>query len=98
MQNSSKDIEFLFSEIISIKPKLKNLSILEKHIGKKVIDLIMFKPKRLISAKVCNNLDNTDKDEDVIIEIKVIKHYQNYFNKRMPYKISALFKDKKITS
>ena len=55
MQNSSKDIEFLFSEIISIKPKLKNLSILEKHIGKKVIDLIMFKPKRLISAKVCNN-------------------------------------------
>ena len=42
MQNTSIDIEFLLSEIVNIKPKLKNLSTLEQHIGKKVIDLIMF--------------------------------------------------------
>ncbi|PPR25921.1 MAG: hypothetical protein CFH34_01216, partial [Alphaproteobacteria bacterium MarineAlpha9_Bin4] len=73
MQNSS--IDFLLSEIASILPKEKHLSLIEKHIGKKIIDLIMFKPKKLLSAKLCSNLNNVKNNEDVIIEIKVVKHY-----------------------
>ena len=94
MQNSP--IDFLLSEIKGIKPKLKNLSLIERHIGNKIIDLITFKPKKLLSAKVCFDIEKIPEGEEVIIEIKVLKHYQNYFNKKIPYKITSLHENHKV--
>ena len=49
MQNSS--IDFLLSEIKNIRPSLKNLSLVESHVGYKIIDLITFKPKKFYLQK-----------------------------------------------
>ena len=54
MQNTS--IDFLLSEIKDIQPKLKNLLLFESHIGKKIIDLITFKPKKAVISKVIDTL------------------------------------------
>ena len=94
MQNSS--IGFLLSEIKNIIPPLKNLSLVESHVGYKIIDLITFKPKKILSAKVCLEIETVSEGEDVIIDIIVLKHYQNYFNKKIPYKITALHKNHKV--
>ena len=85
MQNSS--IGFLLSEIKNIRPPLKNLLLVESHIGYKIIDLITFKPKKILSAKVCLEIETVSEEEDVIIDIIVLKHYQNYFNKKYLIKL-----------
>ncbi len=95
MQNTS--IDFLLSEIKDIQPKLKNLLLFESHIGKKIIDLITFKPKKAVISKVIDTLENIENYNSVIIKVKIIKHFQNYYNKRMPYKISVLFKGQEIS-
>ena len=33
----------------------------------------------------------------IIIKVKIIKYHQNYFNKKIPYKISSIFNDRKIS-
>ncbi len=94
MQNSYTD--FLLSDIKNLDPKPKKLALIEEHIGKRIIDIITFKPKRLLSAKICKDITTVSKNEEVLLEIKVLKHHENFFNKRIPYKISALHKEHKI--
>ena len=95
MQNSS--IDFLFEKLNVIYPNSKNNSLFESHIGPQIIDLLFFKPKKILSAKVLNKLEELEHENTVIIKIRVIKHHQNYFNRKVPYKISVLFNRKKIS-
>ncbi len=95
MQNSSIDI--LFEKLSLLNSNDKNNSLFESHIGPQILDLLFFKPKKILSAKVYNNLEKIEYMKNIIIKVKVIKHYQNYFNRKVPYKISVLFNNRKIS-
>ena len=87
MQNSS--IEFLFEKLNILSNDAKKNSLFEEHIGQQVIDLLFFKPKKILSAKVFSDLEKIEYTTNIIIKVKVIKHYQNYFNKKVPYRIAV---------
>ena len=91
MQNTS--IKILLSEIKNLTPKIKKVDLVENHIGNKIVDLITFKPKRFIMAKVCDDTNSIIENQEMIFKIKVIKHYPNFYNRKLPYKIGALFND-----
>ena len=95
MQNTS--IDFLFKKIIHLEPNNKYNHLLENHVGPQIIDLLFFKPKKILSAKIIDNLENIEDFSAIIIKVKIIKHYQNFFNRKVPYKISTLFNDKRIS-
>ena len=95
MQNTS--INILLSEIKDLTPKVKKVDLIENHIGSNIVDLITFKPKRFIMAKVCNDTNSIVENQEMIFNIKVIKHYPNFYNRKLPYKIGALFKDQKVS-
>ena len=95
MQNSS--IDFLFEKLSLLNNNPKNNSLFEIHVGPQIIDLLFFKPKKVLSAKVYDDLEKIEHADNVIIKVKVIKHYQNYFNRKVPYKISVLFNNKKVS-
>ncbi len=95
MQNSSIDI--LFEKLSLLDNNVKNNSLFESHVGSQIIDLLFFKPKKILSAKVYKNLEEIAYTESIIIKVKVIKHYQNFFNRKIPYKISALFSNRKVS-
>ena len=44
-----------------------------------------------------DKIENIQTIEVVIIKVKVLKHYKNYFNRNIPYKITVLFNEKKIS-
>ena len=69
--------------------------LLENHIGPQIIDLFFLNQKRILSAKIIDKIENIETIEVVIIKIKVFKHYQNYFNRNIPYKISMFYLMKK---
>ena len=56
MQSSS--IDFLFEKINIINSNNKNILIVENHIGPQIIDLLFFKPKKVLSAKVLNKIES----------------------------------------
>ena len=95
MQNSS--IEFLFEKLNILSNNTKKNSLFEEHIGQQVIDLLFFKPKKILSAKVFSDLEKIEYTTNIIIKVKVIKHYQNYFNKKVPYRIAVSCNNKKVT-
>ena len=95
MQSSS--IDFLFEKINIINSNNKNTIIVENHIGSQIIDLLFFKPKKVLSAKILDKIEDVQTIEVVIIKVKVFKHYKNYFNRNIPYKITVLFNEKKIS-
>ncbi len=95
MQNSS--IEFLFEKLNILSNNAKKNSLFEEHIGKQIIDLLFFKPKKILSAKVFSDLEKIEYTTNIIIKVKVIKHYQNYFNKKTPYRIAVSCNNKKVT-
>ena len=68
MQSSS--IDFLFEKINIINSNNKNILIVENHIGPQIIDLLFFKPKRVLSAKVLNKIESIQTIETVIIKVK----------------------------
>ena len=43
-----------------------------------------------------DKIENIQTIEVVIIKVKIIKHYKNYFNRNIPYKITVLFNEKNI--
>ena len=94
MQNSSIDI--LFEKLSLLNNNVKNNSLFESHVGSQIIDLLFFKPKKSLSAKVYNNLEKIEYMKNIIIKVKVIKHYQNFFNRKIPYKLSAIFSNRKV--
>ena len=59
--------------------------------------IYFFKPKKVLSAKIYNNIEDIAYTESIIIKVKVIKHYQNFFNRKIPYKISAIFNNRKVS-
>ena len=94
MQKSSIDI--LFEKLSLLNSNAKNNSLFESHVGPQILDLLFFKPKKILSAKVYNNLEKIEYMKNIIIKVKLIKHYQNYFNRKVTYKISVLFNNRKI--
>ena len=95
MQNSS--IDFFLQNIKKIQPPPKKLTLLEKHMGSLIIDFLMFKPSKLISARICKKIEDLEENNEVILEITILRHYQNYFNKKIPYKITSKFEGTNIS-
>ena len=95
MQSSS--IDFLFEKINIINSNSKNTIIVENHIGSQIIDLLFFKPKRVLSAVILDKIEDVQTIETVIIKVKVFKHYKNYFNRNIHIK-SPFYLMKKISN
>ena len=68
MQNTS--IKILLSEIKDLTPKIVQVDLIENHIGSKIVDLITFKPKRFIMAKVCNDTNSIVENQEMIFKYK----------------------------
>ena len=62
---------------------------------KSILSFFIYLKKRLTSKII--NFAKLVLTKIFKIEIKILKHYPNYFNKRIPYKITALFKDQKLS-
>ena len=93
MQNSS--IDFLFEKINIINSNNKNTIIVENHIGPQIIDLLFFKPKRFLSAKILDKIENIQTIEVVIIKVKLSNIIKIILIKNIPYKISLFYLMKK---
>ena len=65
--------------------------------GSLIIDFLMFKPSKLISARICKKIEDLEENNEVILEITILRHYQNYFNKKIPYKITSKFEGTNIS-
>ena len=94
MQN--KSILLLFDEIDTFFNKGKQIDIIKENIGSKIIDLLYYKPIRIISHEICHNWEELKDQKKVIIKVLIQKHYNPYRIRNAPYKIKATFSNKNI--
>ena len=60
-----------------------------------IIDLLFYKPKKILSAKVYNDFEKIDYMDSIIIKVKIIKHYQIFLIEKFPIKYQFYLINKK---
>ena len=95
MKNTS--IFKLFKPLNSVLKSKKMIAKFEEAIGHNILDLLFYLPTKAITLNFCDKWEQLEDKKIVTIKVIVNKHYSNYFNKKLPYRITVSFNNKPIT-